>query len=499
MKTSALSRCPLRLRGVLSGGFSLVLVLGVAAFPSPDAVAGTHAAAGARAAASGGVWGQAQEVPGLAALNAGGDARVTSVSCARAGDCGAGGGYTDGSGGVEGFVVSETKGVWGQAEAVPGLAALNAGGGAEVTSVSCASAGECSAGGFYEDSTGFLSGVQAFVVSETKGVWGQAEAGPGLAALNTTGHAEVTSVSCARAGDCSAVGHYRDSSFAVQGFVVNETKGVWGQAEAVPGLAALNTGGQAEVTSVSCARAGECSAGGDYMVGFAAEQGFVVSETKGVWGQAEAVPGLAALNRRGLAAVRSVSCARAGDCSAVGHYRDGARRVQGFVVGEAKDVWGQAEKVPGLAALNTSGDAEVNSVSCARAGNCSAGGSYDLIGHGFVVSETNGVWGRAEEVPGLAALRTGRFAVVLSVSCARAGDCSAGGGYEDGSFHGQGFVVGEAKGVWGQAEEVPGLAALNTDGAGTVLSVSCASAGHCSAGGDYRDGSGSQGFVVSER
>jgi hypothetical protein len=181
-----------------------------------------------------------------------------------------------------------------------------------------------------------------------------------------------------------------DGSGGVQGFVVSETKGVWGQAEAVPGLAALNTGGQAEVTSVSCARPGECGAGGDYMVGFAAEQGFVVSETKGVWEQAEEVPGLAALNRRGLAAVRSVSCARAGDCS-------------------------------------------------------------------------------------------------------------AGGGYEDGSFHGQGFVVGEAKGVWGQAEEVPGLAALNTDGAGTVLSVSCASAGHCSAGGDYRDGSGSQGFVVNER
>jgi hypothetical protein len=277
MKTSALSRCPLRLRGVLSGGFGLVLVLVVAAFPSPDAVAGTHAAARARAAASGGVWGQAQEVPGLAVLNAAGDARVTSVSCARAGDCGAGGGYTDGSGGVEGFVVSETKGVWGQAEAVPGLAALNAGGGAEVTSVSCASAGECSAGGFYEDSTGFLSGVQAFVVSETKGVWGQAEAVPGLAALNTTGHAEVTSVSCARAGDCSAGGGYEDGSFHGQGFVVGEAKGVWGQAEEVPGLAALNTDGAGTVLSVSCASAGHCSAGGDYRDG-SGSQGFVVSE-----------------------------------------------------------------------------------------------------------------------------------------------------------------------------------------------------------------------------
>ena len=82
--TSVFPRCPLRLRAALSGGFSVVLALGVAASFSPDALAGTHAAAGARAAASGGVWGQAQAVPGLAALNQDGNAQVSSVSCARA-------------------------------------------------------------------------------------------------------------------------------------------------------------------------------------------------------------------------------------------------------------------------------------------------------------------------------------------------------------------------------------------------------------------------------
>jgi hypothetical protein len=43
-------------------------------------------------------------------------------------------------------------------------AALNTGGGASVQSVSCASAGNCTAGGFYGDSTGAL---QAFVVSKS--------------------------------------------------------------------------------------------------------------------------------------------------------------------------------------------------------------------------------------------------------------------------------------------------------------------------------------------
>jgi hypothetical protein len=501
MKTSAFPRRPLRLRALLSGGFGLVLALGAAAASPADAVAGTHAAAPARAAAFGGTWGQAKQVPGLAALNAGGDARVSSVSCAQPGDCAAGGAYTDGSGQGQGFVVDEANGVWGKAEEVPGLADLNAGGGAGVFSVSCARPGDCSAGGVYIDSSGFDSGIQAFVVSEKNGVWGQAEEVPGLAALNTTGHAEVTFVSCARPGDCGAVGHYRDSMFAVEGFVVSEKNGAWGQAEEVPGLGALNTGAQADVTSVSCARPGDCSAGGNYQVPFSKEHGFVVNETDGVWGQAEEVPGLAALNRRLLASVNSVSCAAPGECSAGGFYEGGAGRVQGFVVGETNGVWGQAKRVPGLGALNIGGNAQVKSVSCAQPGDCGAGGLYSQVGpnqQGFVVSEKNGVWGRAEEIPGLAALRTGRFAGVLSLSCASPGDCAAGGFYEQASFTVQGFVVSDTHGVWRRAEEVPGLAALNMHGDATISSVSCAAPGECSAGGFYRDASGSQGFVVKE-
>ncbi len=42
----------------------------------------------------------------------------------------------------------------------------------------------------------------------------------------------------------------------------------------------------------------------------------------------------------------------------------------------ASSTWGKAEKVPGTAALNQGGDAQVRSVSCAAAGNCSAGGLY---------------------------------------------------------------------------------------------------------------------------
>jgi hypothetical protein len=75
-----------------------------------------------------------------AVLNIGG-AAVYSVSCASAGNCSAGGDYVDGSGNIQAFVVSQVNGIWGTAEEVPGTAALNAGGGAAVNSVSCPAGG----------------------------------------------------------------------------------------------------------------------------------------------------------------------------------------------------------------------------------------------------------------------------------------------------------------------------------------------------------------------
>jgi hypothetical protein len=456
---------------------------------------GGQSAAAVRAAGS---WGRAVEVLGLGALNKGGHAEVFQVSCASAGNCAAGGFYRDRHGHGQGFVVSERNGRWGQAIEVPGLGALNKGEHAQVLSVSCSLRRNCAAGGFYRDGDGHQQG---FVVSERNGVWGRAIEVPRLAALNAGGTADVGSVSCSSAGNCAAAGDYLGGDGHGQGFVVSERNGHWRQAVEVPGLSALATGGGAHVGSVSCASAGNCAAGGNYLDSQIHSQGFVVSETNGVWDQAIEVPGLSALG--GNAFVASVSCPSAGNCGAGGNYVDRHREL-GFVVSEKNGVWRQAIRVPGIRDLGK-GNAQLGSVSCASAGNCAAGGFYGSVQgetfyKGFVVSEKNGVWGRAIEVPGLGALTTGRFARVASVSCASPGNCAAGGDYEDRNLHNQGFVVSEKNGVWGHAIEVPGLAALNKGGNAGVGSVSCASPGNCAAGGSYADRSGHynrlQGFVT---
>jgi hypothetical protein len=240
--------------------------------------AAAAAAAGAHRGALGGTWGAAQEVPGTATLNQGGNAQTDSVSCASAGNCSAGGYYVDGSGQYQAFVVSETHGSWRKAEEVPGTATLNQGGDATLESVSCASAGNCSAGGYYTDGSG---NGQVFVVSEIHGTWGTAEEIPGTAGLDQGGFldAQVESVSCASAGNCSAVGTYAGNGNGdAMAFVVNETHCTWGTAQEVPGTATLNEGGAAVTNVVSCASAGKCAADGYYTDGSGHSQAFVVSE-----------------------------------------------------------------------------------------------------------------------------------------------------------------------------------------------------------------------------
>jgi hypothetical protein len=494
-----------------------VTCCGLAADIGPAAGA-TSAAGSVHPAATSVAWGNAQPVPNLATLNAGDTALVNSVSCASAGNCAAGGLYRDSADHFQGWVADEVNGTWGDAEEVPNLGTLNAGGFAEVLSVSCASAGNCAVGGEYEDSSDHRQGFVADQAS-TSSTWGNAEEVPNLGTLNAGGGAAVDSVSCVSAGNCAAGGSYTDSSSHQQGWVANETtsgtstSGTWGNAEEVPNLGTLNAGtGGAAVDSVSCVSAGNCAAGGSYHDSSGHTQGFVADEAGSSWGNAEEVPNLGTLNAGGTAVVTSVSCASAGNCAAGGSYENSG--TQGFVVDQAStsSSWGNAEEVPNLGTLNADGDAPVDSVSCVSAGTCTASGSYhDSSAHsqGWVANETtsgtstSGTWGNAEEVPNLGTLNAytggggGSVAQAASVSCGSAGNCAAGGAYTDSSGHLQGFVADEAGSSWGNAEEVPNLGALNVGGTAEVRSVSCVSAGNCAAGGLYTDSSGhEQGFVV---
>ncbi|MSV41669.1 MAG: hypothetical protein F2907_08655, partial [Actinobacteria bacterium] len=221
-------------------------------------------------------------------------------------------------------------------------------------------------------SLGLLAGSVSSVNATSD--WGNAIPIPALIGLNTGGDAQGTSVSCASAGNCAVTGHY-DNGVGEQGFVVNQTGGTWGNAIPIPALIGLNTGNGAQGNSVSCASVGNCAVTGYYEDGDG-EQGFVVNQTGGTWGNAIPIPALIGLNTGGDAQGNSVSCASVGNCAVTGYYEDGDGG-QGFVVNQTGGMWGNAIAIPALIGLNTGGDAQGTSVSCASAGNCAVTGHYD--------------------------------------------------------------------------------------------------------------------------
>jgi hypothetical protein len=372
-----------------------------------------------------GSWGNAIQLPGTESGS------ISSLSCASAGNCAAGGSFSDSSGGQE-SVADEVNGIWGNAVEIPGLAALDTGDNSNVFAVSCPSAGNCVVGGYYAES---FTLWQPYVASEVNGTWGNATEVPGMATLNK-GEAEVQSISCTSAGNCSAGGSYggvetASSVIDSQAFVVNEVNGVWGNAIQVPGSAALNTGTDAGVISMSCSSAGNCSAGGNYTDSSSHAQAFVTEEVNGTWADAIEVPGTAALNTGGNGWVASVSCTSAGNCAAGGQYTDSSHHAQAFVTDEVNGTWGDSIQIPGTG-LGT-GIGQAFSVSCGSVGNCVAGGSYNVTVGGFgssvafVASEVNGTWGDAIQVPGTPAASEFSNSTVYSVSCPPSGGCAVGG------------------------------------------------------------------------
>jgi Bacterial Ig-like domain (group 3) len=271
----------------------------------------------------------------------------------------------------------------------------------------------------------------------------------------------------------------------------------------VPGN--LNKGSLGDVTSLSCTSLGSCVAGGFYTDAKSGRQGFVVTEADGDWGSMRNVAG--SLNKGENGQVNQVSCGVSPKlqsvitCAAVGFYTTSKGQGQAFTASMANGKWGPAVQVPGSAAINKGGFAQLSSVSCPTAGNCSAGGSYAPAKTGtepFVVTEKNGTWGKAVEVPGSATLNTGKDMFVSVVSCVSPGVCSATGDFRT-SEHSQGvWAATQKSGSWGHAGTIPGLSGLATGGQAEVNGLSCATSGSCGLVGDYTTMTGSQQpFVAS--
>ena len=359
------------------------------------AVAGTYADAGGAvqwfaADEKNGAWQSAIKIPGLAKLATAHESLVNSLSCASAGNCAVAGSYRTTDNASHAFVADEKNFTWQRAIEVPGIRALNSDSGAEADAVSCASAGNCAVAGSYNDPV--TNNLHAFVDDESGGTWGQGHAVPGA---DTLGPGEATAVSCASAGNCAVTGDYTDSAFSQQVFVADETGGTWGPAQALPGLAAQNVSGHAEAVAISCPAPGNCATGGTFSGLFNLTpdtEAYVADERQGSWDLAAQVFGPPPFNNGSLVPVlRSLSCGSVGNCAAGGSFATQSIGFPVYVVNEVNGSWGNAIQLPGIVALNKGLESDVSSISCPSPGNCAVGGFYtDANGHdqAFVANQT---------------------------------------------------------------------------------------------------------------
>ena len=187
---------------------------------------------------SGGTWsaGTQATLPANAAPPTSYNAQTTvlaTLACPDATDCAAGGSFTDANGNTQALILSETNGVWGTGQEVmlPSNAETTpTDQTADIYSLSCPAAGNCVAGGAYTDTA---ENNDSLLVTETNGVWA---AGTQVALPANAGQAQYSAVdglNCESVGNCTAIGTYDDRSGDTLAYTIKETNGAWGAATAL--------------------------------------------------------------------------------------------------------------------------------------------------------------------------------------------------------------------------------------------------------------------------
>jgi hypothetical protein len=403
--------------------------------------------------------------------------RLGLVSCPSAGNCEAVGS----SGSSRLSSVQEVSGRWRWASAARAGSAANA---PQVSMLTCPALGNCVAIGSYKSASGR---VAPGIVEEVSGHWGSGTSVTLPADAASPADASLSSVSCAQAGDCVAVGSYLDTSGSAQPLLVEQVSGRW-SAGVDPG----HPGGavQGSLSSVFCGSPGNCVAFGSYAAGYP----WLLKEVAGTWTVHHPQPpklpdGAPATN------AAAFSCSSLTRCTGIGLYTSAASVGRPFALTYASGSW-TAAFVP-LPANGSTKPASLQTVACSSAGNCSAVGAYTPVDDGrpavFFVDEISGRWQRAVEARAPTDGRDyQRFDRIGSIVCQSAGNCTVYGNYEVHS-HEAGWIASEISGQWSKA--ITASLPLDANPSSQLYSMSCGSAGNCVALGDAQTGIPTHGRV----
>ena len=444
-------------------------------------------------------WGQARPAEFPNGLFGFSEISVSSISCASPGNCTVVGSvrHTIPAFGFRAYTMTSTNGVWAPAQLAKfpnGVELANAS--ASFRSVSCVSPGNCTTVGSFRNSEGTF---EAFTMTSTNGVWAlarPAEFPSGAQHINST--ADFRSVSCASPGNCTAVGTFRNGegpneAYNNEAFTMTSTNGVWALARpAVFPADVQSEYPDARFNSVSCASPGNCTAVGLFRNFDNSREAFTMTSTNGVWELARpAVFPDGVQPNSPIAQLNSVSCPTAGNCTAVGSFNNMSDWEEAFTMTSTNGVWEFARPAAFTAGVQSEyPEDEFRSVSCSASGNCTAVGSFMTVNNSreaFTMTSINGVWefARPAEFPdNVESIATN--SQLASVSCTTAGNCTTVGSFQINSGGAAAFTQTSTNGVWELARpaEFPNGIQTNPTYA-AFTSVSCASPGNCTAAGFF--------------
>jgi hypothetical protein len=346
-------------------------------------------------------------------------------------------------------------------------------------SVACTAPGSCAAVGSVYASVG--SREIAISAADRGGSWHPATALATPTDALMRGPALGWALSCPPGGPCVAFGTYT-SAAGTQLMQSTRRNGRWSAASRIALPVAVGVGRRAPANfgGVFCTGPGDCVATLIYGPD-ASSRALIVTETGGAWRSASeiALPPLDGLREPVL---RSVACAAAGDCVAVGQFSSGAADVDSPILAtEQGGRWGRAMTIAppaGTSASSALGGAYLRAVACPAAGSCTAIGSYRDARYNsrpFVITQTRGTWGPATPLPlptdALPPARGFGIAEAYALACARHAHCAVVGTYTVRSRDSEALVETETGGRWSASTRVtlpPGAVAAS-GGQQTVL------------------------------
>src|SRR5262249_12341237 len=166
----------------------------------------------------------------------------------------------------------------------------------------------------------------------------------------------------------------------------------------------------------------------------------------------------------------ATACTSAGNCVAGGDYQVGSKPVEPAGAMQSDGRWSRGIRLllpPDAAQQPYS---QVNGIACSGAGNCVAVGDYEYGRsdslQAFIATESHGRWARAYAPRLPANSSTPESAQLGAVACTHSGFCEAVGSYLDSSGNEQAMALTKpAGGGWRQATEIaaPASAGANPD------------------------------------